>query len=292
MTLDVHPLSYGLGAEIRGVDLSRPLDADTVGAIRRAWLDHGVLLFRDQDISPEDHIRFSRHFGPVEDYPLVHYRHPEHPEIFLLSNRDAEGRPAQTRNAGRHWHSDLSFTVRPALGSVQRCLKIPDIGGDTIFANQYLAYETLSPAFRAFIDPLEAVHELFSKTKDLKNLDQGQVRDMKKANPRVVQPVVRVHPETGRKALYVSVALTTNILGLSAEESDAVLDFLFAHQTQVQFTYRHRWRPNDVLMWDNRCTLHMAVPDNDHRQARLMHRTSISGTPCGRVLDEDRQEAA
>lgn len=292
MPVDVHPLSYGLGAEIRGVDLSRPLDPDTVGAIRRAWLEHGVLLLRDQDIAPEDHIRFSRYFGPVEDYPLVHYRHPEHPEIFLLSNRDGEGRPAQTRNAGRHWHSDLSFTARPALGSVLRCLKIPDVGGDTIFANQYLAYETLSPAFRAFIDPLEAVHELFSKTKDLKNLDQGQIRDMKKANPRIVQPVVRVHPETGRKALYVSIAVTTGIIGLDEEESDAVLGFLFAHQTQVQFTYRHRWRPNDILMWDNRCTLHMAVPDNDHRQVRLMHRTSISGTPCGRVLDEDRQEAA
>lgn len=292
MTIDVHPLSYGLGAEIRGMDLRRPLDADTVGAIRRAWLAYGVLLFRDQDVSPEDHIRFSRYFGPVEDYPLVHYRHPDHPEIFLLSNRDAEGRPAQTRNAGRHWHSDLSFTARPALGSVLRCLRIPDVGGDTMFANQYLAYETLSPAFRAFIDPLEAVHELFSKTKDLKNLDQGQIRDMKKANPRIVQPVVRVHPETGRKALYVSIAVTTNIVGLSEEESDAILGVLFAHQTQVQFTYRHRWRPNDILMWDNRCTLHMAVPDNDHRQVRLMHRTSISGTPCGRVLDEDRQEAA
>jgi taurine dioxygenase len=288
MSIEVHRLSYGLGAEVRGLDLRRPLDAAAVEAVRRAWLDHGVLLFRGQEISPEDHIRFSRYFGPVEDYPLVHYRHPEHPEIFLLSNRDMEGKPSQTRNAGRHWHSDLSFTARPAMGSLLRCIEIPDIGGDTLFANQYLAYEALTPAFRGLIDGLAAVHELFSKTRDLKNLDQGQVRDLKKANPRIVQPVVRVHPETGRKALYVSAAVTTRIVGMTQEESDAILDFLFAHQTQVHFTYRHRWQPNDIVMWDNRCTLHMAVPDNDHRQTRLMHRTTITGTPSGEVLEEDR----
>jgi taurine dioxygenase len=223
----------------------------------------------------------------VTDYLLAHYRLPGHPEIFLLSNRGDDGKPSETRNAGRHWHSDLSFTAQPALGSILRCHQIPDVGGTTLFANQYLAYDTLSEKFRAMIDDLWAVHELFSKTKDLKNLDQGQVRDMKKANPRVAQPVVRVHPETGRKALYVSVAVTTRILGLNEDESDAILDFLFAHQTQAHFTHRHYWRPHDIVMWDNRCTLHMAVPDNDHSQARIMHRTSISGSPCGRILNED-----
>jgi len=292
VTIEVHRLSYGIGAEIRGIDLRRPLDEATVAAVRRAWLDHNVLLIRDQDITPEQHIRFSRYFGPVEDYPLVHYRLKEHPEIFLLSNRDDAGKPSQTRNAGRHWHSDLSFTAQPAMGSILRCIDVPDVGGNTLFANQYMAYDTLSPRFQALIDDLWAVHELFSKTRDLKNLDQGQVRDMKKANPRIAQPVVRVHPETGRKALYVSVAVTTQIVGMSQDESDAILEFLFAHQTQVQFTHRHAWRPHDIVMWDNRCTLHMAVPDNDHQQARVMHRTTLSGTPSGRILNEDQELAA
>lgn len=292
MAIEVHRLSYGIGAEIRGVDLREPLDEETAEAIRQAWWRHVVLLFRDQDISPEDHIRFSRHFGLVEDYPLAHYRHERHPEIFLLTNMARDGKPSETRNAGRHWHSDLSFTTRPAIGSILRCIEVPDVGGTTAFANQYLAYERLSPTFRGLIDGLEAVHELFSKTKDLKNLDPKQVADMKAKNPAIAQPMVRVHPETGRKALYVSEAVTTSIVGMSKEESDAILEFLFRHQTRIEFTYRHFWRPNDLLMWDNRAALHMAVPDNDHEQTRLMHRTTISGTPCGRVIRDEAELAA
>lgn len=286
MSIEVIPLSWAIGAEIRGVDLRKPVSDETVAAIRKAWLDHLILLFRDQDITPEDHIRFTRQFGEVEEYPLVHYRLPGYPQIFLLSNEpDAGGKPSETRNAARHWHSDLSFTANPSAGALLRCIRIPDIGGTTMWANQYLAWETLSPAFQKLIEPLEAVHELFSKTKDLRNLDQGQIRDMKKTNPQVVQPVVRTHPETGRKALYVSVAVTTRILGMSQEESDAILEFLFAHQTRVEFTYRHQWRPNDIMMWDNRCTLHMAVADNDHSQSRVLQRTTITGWPCGRLLE-------
>jgi taurine dioxygenase len=289
--MEIRRLSYGLGAEIRGVDLRESLDDATSRAIRQAWLDHNVLVLRDQDITPEQQIRFSRLFGPVEDYPLAHYRLKGHPEIFLLTNQPIEGKPSETRNAGRHWHSDLSFTSKPALGSILRCIEIPDVGGTTLFANQYLAYDTLSAKFRALIDDLWAVHELFSKTKDLRNLDQGQVRDMKKENPRIAQPVVRVHPETGRKALYVSVAVTTQIVGMSKDESDAILEFLFEHQVQSHFTYRHVWRPHDIVMWDNRCTLHMAVPDHDHSQPRVMYRTTVTGTPSGRILNEDSAAA-
>jgi taurine dioxygenase len=290
--MHVRRLSYGLAAEITGIDLRQPLDDTTVRAVRQAWLDNNVLVLPNQDITPEQQIRFSRYLGPVEDYPLTHYRLKGHPEIFLLTNQPIEGKPSETRNAGRHWHSDLSFTAKPALGSILRCIEIPDVGGTTLFANQYLAYDTLSPKFQALLDDLWAVHELFSKTKDLKNLDQGQVRDLKKQNPRIAQPVVRVHPETGRKALYVSVAVTTQIVGMNPEESDAILEFLFAHQTQSHFTYRHTWRPHDIVMWDNRCTLHMAVPDHNHSQPRVMYRTTISGTPSGQVLNEDQTIAA
>lgn len=292
MAIEVRRLSYALGAEVRGVDLRNPLDGDTVAAIRRAWLEHQVLVFPGADITPEQQLRFSGYFAPLEEYPLVHYRLEGYPEIFLLSNRDHQGKPSETRNAARHWHSDLSFTNKPAMGSILRCLEIPDVGGTTIWANQAMAYDRLSPAFQQLLEPLTAVHELFSKTKDLKNLDQGKVRDMKKANPRVAQPVVRVHDETGRKALYVSVAVTTEIVGMAQEESDAILNFLFAHQTQPQFTYRHTWKPNDMVMWDNRCTLHMAVADNDHEQARIMHRTSLVGRPCGEILPIDEKAAA
>ena len=292
MGIEVHRLSYALGAEVRGVDVREPLDAATVANIRRAWLEHQVLVFPGQDVTPEQQLRFSARFATLEEYPLVHYRLPGYPEIFLLSNRDSGGKPSETRNAARNWHSDLSVTNKPAMGSILRCVHSPDIGGTTMWANQTMAYDRLSPTFQKLLESLTAVHELFSKTKDLKNLDQGKVRDMKRANPRVAQPVVRVHDETGRKALYVSVAVTTEIVGMEQEESDAILEFLFAHQTQPQFTYRHVWRPNDIVMWDNRQTLHQAVADNDHEQARIMHRTSLVGAPCGEILPEDSRAAA
>lgn len=293
MAIEIVPLTTAIGAEIRGVDMRRPQDPATVAEIRAAWLKHQVLLFRDQDVTPEQHIRFSRCFGTVEDYPLVHYRLPDHPEIFLLSNEpDRDGRPSETRNAARHWHSDLSFTARPSTGALLRCIKAPKVGGSTMWANQALAYRTLSPAFRRLLDGLTAVHELFSKTKDLKNLDQGQIRDMKRANPRIAQPVVRIHDETGVPALYVSEAVTTQIVGMNRDESDAILEFLFDHQVRPEYTMRHQWRPNDVVMWDNRCTLHQAVADHDHEESRVMHRTTLSGAPCGQVLPEDAEPAS
>lgn len=286
MSITVTRLSYALGAAITGVDLSQPLDAGTVAAIRQAWLDNLVLLFPGQDISPAEQIRFSRYLGQVDEYPLQHYRLPGHPEIFHLSNVSEVGvGKAQMANLGRHWHSDLSFTSVPATGSMLRCKEIPDYGGTTAFANQYMAYETLSPTFRERIEHLTAVHELFSKTKNLQDLDQGQVKDLQKKNPRIAQPMVRAHSETGRKALYVSEAVTTDIIGMNQEESDALLEFLFRHQTRMEFTYRHTWSRNDIVLWDNRCALHMAVPDNDHLQPRVMYRTTLTGTPCGTPVE-------
>ena len=292
MTIEVIPLTTAIGAEIRGIDLTEPLAPETASQVRAAWMRHQILLFRDQDITPEQHIRFSRLFGPVEPYPLVHYRLPGYPEIFLLSNEPQNGKPSETRNAARHWHSDLSFTSRPSTGSLLRCTKAPQVGGTTMWANQYLAYETLSPTFRDLLEPLMAVHELFSKTKNLKDLDQGQIRDMKKANPRIAQPLIRVHPETGRKALYVSEAVTTQIVGMQQDESDAILEYLFRHQVRPEYTYRHQWRPNDLVMWDNRCTLHQAVADHDHSELRVLQRTTITGEPCGKIMVEDADAAA
>lgn len=287
MDFEIRRLSYGIGAEIAGLNLSVPLAPETIQALRQAWLDHNVLLFREQRITPRDHIRFSEYWGDVEEYPLKHYQHPDYPQIFLLSNEPRDGKVSQTRNAGRHWHSDLSFTTKPAIGSILHCQRIPDVGGTTLFANQYMAYDRLSPTFRSMIEQLKAVHELFSKTKDIRSLNQEQLADMRRKNPRVTHPVVRIHPETNRPALYVSEALTSEILGMTPEESAPLLDFLFRHCIMPEFTYRHQWRPYDILMWDNRCTLHMAVPDNDHVQARLMHRTTLTGPTCGELLGDD-----
>lgn len=287
MPIVVNKLAYALGAAVTGLDLRQPLDADTIAAVRQAWLEHLVLVFPGQDVTPEQQIRFSRYLGQVEEYPLHHYRLAGHPEIFHLTNVGEDGQvgSAQMANLGRHWHSDLSFTALPAMGSMLRCKQIPDYGGTTAFANQYLAYERLSLAFRGLLEGLHAVHELFSKTPNLKDLDQGQVKDLKKGNPKIAQPVVRVHPETGRKALFVSEALCSDIVGMTRPESTAILEFLFSHQTRVEFTYRHTWKPNDIVLWDNRCTLHMAVPDNDHLQPRVMYRTTVTGTPCGVPLE-------
>lgn len=151
MGMEVRRLSYAVGAEVRGIDLREPLDTDMVANIRRAWLEHQVLVFPGQDMTPEQQLGFSACFATLEEYPLVHYRLPGYPEIFLLSNRDSGGKPSETRNAARHWHSDLSFTNKPAMGSILRCIHVPDVGGTTMWANQTMAYERLSPTFQKLL---------------------------------------------------------------------------------------------------------------------------------------------
>jgi taurine dioxygenase len=292
MKFELRRLSHALGAEVIGLDLAEPLDEHTVGRLRKAWLDHHVLLFRDQALSPADHIRFTEYLGPVDDYPLVHFRHPDNPKLMVLSSDPGKGNKSTTRAAGQRWHSDLSFTPRPATGSMLHAQRIPPIGGDTMFANQIMAYEALSPAMRRMIEPLETVHELFSKRTDLAELDAAKMREMKLANPPVAQPMVRVHPETGRPALYVSPSLSTRIVGMTVEESAGLLDFLSRHCTRHEFVYRHVWRNGDLVLWDNRCLLHIAVQDYDRDSLRLMHRTTITGEPCGRLLGDENVTAA
>ncbi|MEM6727671.1 MAG: TauD/TfdA family dioxygenase [Pseudomonadota bacterium] len=292
MKLEIEPLSYGVGAEIKNVDLSEPLSADLAAAIKKAWNDHHVILLRGQDITPQQHLAFTQALGPTEPYPLFHYRHPDVPEIFLLSNMKTGEKRSETADAGRAWHADLSYTTNPAVGSILRCLKTPDVGGNTMFANQHMAFDRLSPAYQKMIDGMEAVHQLFAKTKNLDKLNQKEVADLKAAYPPVVQPMVRTHPENGRKALYVSWANTIRIMGMTEEESRGILEYLFEHQVTVEFTYRHAWKPNDILMWDNRSVLHMAVADNDHVQDRLMHRTTVIGDKSGRLLEPKPELAA
>ena len=277
-------LAHGLGAEVTGVDIAGPLDADTVAAIRQAWLAHQVLVFRGQRLTPAQQIRFSGYFGPLDaNQGLPHYRHPEHPEIFVITTKPVAGKPSETRHTGRAWHTDLSHTLNPAMGTLLHCLEKPPVGGDTVWANMYMAWETLSAPLRGFLETLSAVHDL-SLVRDFARRDPRQVAEMYRLNPPVAQPVARRHPESGRTALFIAHRVG-KFVGMSERESRPLLDFLLEHATQPEFCYRHRWREHDLVMWDNRCTLHIALQDYDINEARHMLRTTLTGAPSGRLYD-------
>jgi taurine dioxygenase len=285
--MELRPLSNALGAEIVGVDLSRPLRDADVDAIRAAWHDHLVLLFRNQALTPEAHIAFSRHFGELDRHEaLPRYRHPQHAEIFMVTNREVDGKPSATRNTGRQWHNDLSYTTHPAMGALLYCVECPPVGGDTMFANMYRAYESLSAPMREFLDPLWAVHDVMG-SRDLRKRDPAQVAELRRINPPVAQPVVRTHPQTGRKALNVHEMMCTHFVGMSRDESRPILEFLYEHSTPHENVYRHRWQVNDLVMWDNRCTLHIALADYQHTSPRHMLRTTLLGEECGKLVDEN-----
>jgi len=289
MPIQIRPLSYALGAEVSGVDLARPVDKATQAAIRKAWLEHLVIVFRGQALTPDRQIAFGRMFGELDDHKSVpFYRHPEHPEIYLITNKKIGGKESQTKDTGRLWHSDHSFTTHPTMASMLYCLEIPPVGGTTLFSNMVRAYETLSPTLRSVLDGLEAVHSLehySARNPYFTARDPEQIRKMNELSPPVAQPVVRVHPETGRKALYISEGQTQRFVGMSEAESAGLLQFLFAHCARPEFTYRHAWKVDDMLMWDNRSTNHLAVHDYSHEQTRHMHRLTVLGTPCGRALE-------
>jgi taurine dioxygenase len=296
MSIKVRPLSYALGAAVTGVDLNKPLDAATRAEIQQAWLAHSVIVFPGQQLSPERQIAFGKLFGELDDHKAVpFYRHPEHDEIYLITNRKIGGKESQTKDTGRLWHSDHSFTTHPTTATMLYCCEIPPVGGNTMFANMYLAYETLSPGLRSVLDKLEAVHSLEHYTSSnpfFRQRDPEQIAKMHKLSPPVAQPVVRTHPETGRKALYISEGQTSHFVGMSREESRGLLQYLFDHSVKPEFTYRHAWTVNDLLMWDNRCTMHLALADYSHEHPRHMHRLTVLGTTCCRLLDAKELAAA
>ena len=279
MGISVARLSAAVGAEV-AVDLTRPLKQETVEQINTALAEHCVLLFRNADISPQQHIAFSKHFGPLEAHLLVEFSLPEHPEIFVVSNVKEGGKLKGAVYAGQFWHSDLSYMSKPSLGSLLLCHEMPAVGGDTMWANMYLAYDTLSEPMKAFIAGLKAVHDYshaydtyFAKLPDRPPLTPEQ----RAKTPPVTHPMVRTHPVTGRKALYVNPGFTKGIVGMPEEESQPILDFLHRHSTRPEFTYRHKWRVHDMMFWDNRCSMHYALADYDFSVRRHMHRTTIAG---------------
>ena len=287
MPIQIRPLSYALGAEVSGVDLARPVDKATQAAIRKAWLEHLVIVFRGQALTPDRQIAFGRMFGELDDHKSVpFYRHPEHPEIYLITNKKIGGKESQTKDTGRLWHSDHSFTTHPTMASMLYCLEIPPVGGTTLFSNMVRAYETLSPTLRSVLDGLEAVHSLehySARNPYFTARDPEQIRKMNELSPPVAQPVVRVHPETGRKALYIGEKVSC-FVGMTPEESRPLIDYLVRHATRPQFVYRHQWRADDIVLWDNRCTMHIALGDYEEGEIRHLERTTVKGTPSGYYL--------
>jgi taurine dioxygenase len=285
MALKLRKLSYALGAEVCGVDVSRPMSESTFGEIYQAFLAHGILLFRDQDITRSQHIEFSRRFGDLDRHDaLPRDRHPDYPELLMVTNEPKrDGSPSDTKYTGRQWHSDMSFTTAPSLGSLLKSYEVPEVGGDTLFANMYLAYDALSAGMKKLIADLHGIH--LSGTRKLANNSTGVVRaeEQKRINPPVAQPVVRVHPETGRKALYIGEKVK-RFEGMTEEESRPLIEYLVRHATRPEFLYRHPWRKNDLLAWDNRCVMHQALGDFDETQLRHMERTTVLGTPSGYVV--------
>lgn len=282
MTISLRPLSYALGAEVQGVDLAKPLSNSEFDQIHRAFLERGILLFREQKITREQHIAFSRRFGELDTHDsLPRDRHPDYPELLLVTNiPKANGAPSDSKYTGQLWHSDMSFTLVPSLGSLLRGITIPPVGGDTMFTNMYMAYDTLSDGMKKMIDGLHGIH---TGSRKIVDLSADRAAEQKKLNPPIAQPVVRVHPETGRKALYIGEKVSC-FAGMTEEESRPLIDYLVRHATRPQFVYRHQWRPDDIVMWDNRCTMHVALGDYPEGEIRHLERTTIKGTPSGYYL--------
>ena len=278
--MKIHPLSKACGAEVSEIDLARPLAPDAIDSLHRALGENGILLFRDAKLAPEQHIAFSRQFGPLESHVVGDFNLPRHPEIFVVSNVKEEGKLKGAVYAGQYWHSDLSYMKKPSMGSLLLCREMPEIGGDTMWANMYLAYESLSDVMQNFLGGLRAIHDYshaydtyFAHLKERPPLTPEQ----RAKTPPVEHPMIRTHPVTKRKALYVNPGFTTGIAGMPRDESQPILDFLFRHATRAEFIYRHKWRVNDMVFWDNRCTMHYALSDYDFSVRRHMHRTTVAG---------------
>lgn len=267
--MEIRKIAGCLGAEIHGVDL-RSLEDATVKQIRQALLDNLVIFFRKQDLDPAAFLAFTAHFGKPVEYPFVKGI-DGFPEVIQVLKRENE-----IINFGGIWHSDTSYLDEPPMGSVLLAREVPPYGGDTLWANQYAAYEALSDGLKKTLDPLRGVNT--SAKADASKTREDRIKDsgLKSKDHVVSHPVVRTHPETGRKALYVNVAHTARFEGWTEEESAPLLAYLFAHQIKPEFTCRFRWEPNSIAFWDNRCAQHNPVNDY-HGFKRLMHRITLAG---------------
>jgi taurine dioxygenase len=287
MKPEIRPMDAVIGAEVLGLDLAEPMDDETFRRVEEAWNRHSVLVFRDQALDEEQHIAFSRRFGALEEHVLYQYLHPKYPEIFVVSNvKDETGRNVGAYDAGRYWHTDLSYMAVPSRGSILYAMEIPhaDDGkvlGDTLWTSTAAAYDGLTSAMKQRIDGLKAEFSLENRHRKLvADGDTAAALDdkHKQSAPPVVHKVVRTHPVTGRKCLYVNEGQTARILGVPEQESAELLKTLWAQCTRPEYIYRHKWRVGDVVMWDNVPTQHLAICDYALPQRRYLQRTTLRGT--------------
>lgn len=283
--LDVTPLSGNIGSEIRGVDLKQPLDAATIAEIRRIWLDRKVVFFPDQHLDPAQHLAFAAQFGePTEGHPVIPGIEG-HPEVFEIdytsmrtSNLYATYGDVTTRTKGLNWHTDVTFVKRPPMASILRAVVVPPAGGDTSFSNQQAAFEGLSPALQAFLETLTAVHDGSAQFKgylDQRGEGEWEGKQFAALEP-VEHPVVRTHPETGAKVLFVNPQFTSHIKELERGESDALLAYLYEHAVRQEYTVRYHWTEGTLGMWDNRATQHSVAGDFGD-QHRVIQRVTLRG---------------
>lgn len=273
MSLTITPISPAIGAVISGVDIAQPLTAQHRDAIEQALLAHHVIFFRDQPITPQQQARFAAQFGDLHIHP-IYPNVPEQPEVLILDTAVTDVRDNAI------WHTDVTFLPTPAMGAVLSAKLIPPYGGDTLWASGIAAYEALSAPLKRLLDGLTATHD-FTKSFPLERFgstpeDLARWEETRRKNPPISHPVIRTHPVSGRKSLFVSDGFTTRINELEPAESEAILKLLFAHATRPEFFVRWRWQENDVAFWDNRSTQHYAV--DDYRPARrVMQRATILG---------------
>ena len=275
MGLNIRKLTGHFGAEILDIDLSEPMSDATFAAVNTAFDENSLILFRGQSLTPAQHIAFSSRWGELERHVLQEYTLPDHPELFVLTNKKKGGKPLGAHKTGWHWHIDNTYMPRPSLGSQLYAREVPPEGGDTWFTSLTAAYDSLPEDLRARIADLKAVHS-YAHVYALKYPDREPLSEERKAQvPDLVHPVVRTHPATGRKVLYISEYIIKQFIGMSVEESRELLDELNARATTDDLIYRHQWRVGDLICWDNRATMHFAQPYDDVNYTRLMHTTRV-----------------
>lgn len=277
--MHLNPLSSEIGTEVTGLDLSEPVDPDVLGRLEIALEQTGLLVFRDQNLTPTQHAAFSRRFGDLEVYPMRQFTLPDAPEVLIISTVIENGEPIGVVDAGLYWHTDSSWRPVPSLGSLLYARELPAEGGDTLFVDQHKVYEALPDDLKGRIKGLTGVHDYARRNMILSSKPGGRpalTEEQRKATPPATHPLVCRHPRTGRPHLYINEGFVFRIAELSEDESAELLSYLFAFSTSSRFVYRHKWKDNDLVFWDNRSGLHCGdgCPPG---QRRTMHRTTIKG---------------
>jgi len=274
--LATRPLKNGFGAEILDVDLAGA-DAATLRDVVDTFNLHGAIVLRGQRMDPAALVDFARQFGEPEGHTLKEYTLPDHPEVYVLSNRKVDGRPIGSHNDGVGWHTDYSYKEKPVMCTMLYAVEVPPVGADTLLADMCAAYDSLPGDRRQELDPL-VVHHSYQHLMTTRLYNRRELTEQQKAeNPDVFHPLIRTHPANGRKALWPSTGTVRGIVGMDDDKALALVEDLVQYGTQERFVYRHKWQVGDVLVWDNRCTLHTGTTFDDTRYVREMHRLWVRG---------------